>query len=87
MYIVITLENDQQTVTIPILKEGKQLKANAVNTIAVNNLKLSDNSCEWYEPVETRFIGRRMGLWRVQLSVDEYFYQWREQYDERESTW
>ena len=83
MYIVFTLENDQQTVTIPILKEGKQLKANAVNTIAVNNLKLSDNSCEWYEP----FIGRRMGLWRVQLSVDEYFDQWREQYDERESTW
>ena len=56
MYIVITLENDQQTVTIPILKEGKQLKANAVNTIAVNNLKLSDNSCEWYEPVETRLL-------------------------------
>ena len=56
VYIVITLENDQQTVTIPILKEGKQLKANAVNTIAVNNLKLSDNSCEWYEPVETRLL-------------------------------
>ena len=56
VYIVITLENEQQTVTIPILKEGKQLKANAVNTIAVNNLKLSDNSCKWYEPVETRLL-------------------------------
>ena len=56
VYIVITLENDQQTITIPILKEGKQLKANAVNTIAINNLKLSDNSCEWYEPVETRLL-------------------------------
>lgn len=56
VYIVVTLENDRQTVTIPILKEGKQLKANAVNTIAINNLKLSDNSCEWYEPVETRLL-------------------------------
>ena len=56
VYIVVTLENDQQTVTIPILREGKVLKANAVNTIAINDLKLSDNSCEWYEPVETRLL-------------------------------
>ena len=57
VYIVITLENDAQTtVTIPILKEGKQLKANAVNVITISDLKLSDNSCEWYEPVETRLL-------------------------------
>ena len=56
VYIVVTLENDRQTVTIPIRKEGKELKANAVNTIVINNLKLSDNSCEWYEPVETRLL-------------------------------
>ncbi|TWV12791.1 fimbrillin family protein [Bacteroidaceae bacterium HV4-6-C5C] len=56
VYIVITLENDLQTVTIPILKEGKQLKANAVNVITINDLKLSDNSCDWYEPVETRLL-------------------------------
>lgn len=56
VYIVITLENDSQTVTIPILKEGKQLKANAVNVITINDLKLSDNSCDWYEPVETRLL-------------------------------
>lgn len=57
VYIVVTLEGDNQTtVTIPILKEGKSLQANAVNVIAINDLKLSDNSCEWYEPVETRLL-------------------------------
>lgn len=57
VYIVVTLENENQaTLNIPILKEGKMLKANAVNVIAINNLKLSDNSCEWYEPVETRLL-------------------------------
>lgn len=57
VYIVVTLEKeDLTTVTIPILKEGKVLKANAVNVISINDLKLSDNSCEWYEPVETRLL-------------------------------
>lgn len=57
VYIVVTLlKDDLTTVTIPILKEGKTLKANAVNVIAIHDLKLSDNSCEWYEPVETRLL-------------------------------
>ncbi|MDR2626419.1 MAG: fimbrillin family protein [Dysgonamonadaceae bacterium] len=56
VYVVITLENDLKTITIPIAQTGKALKANAVNVIAVNNLTLSDNSCEWYEPVETRLL-------------------------------
>lgn len=57
VYIVVTLEKDDlTTVTIPILKEGEVLKANAVNVISINDLKLSDNSCEWYEPVETRLL-------------------------------
>lgn len=57
IYVVVTLEGDNQTtVTIPILQEGKLLKADAVNVIVINDLKLSDNSCEWYEPVETRLL-------------------------------
>lgn len=57
VYIVVTLEDDKKTtVTIPILQAGKSLKANAVNVINISNLKLSDNSCDWYEPVETRLL-------------------------------
>ena len=57
VYIVVTLTDDNQTtVTIPILKEGRELKANSVNVINISNLKLSDNSCDWYEPVETRLL-------------------------------
>jgi hypothetical protein len=57
LYVVVTLEDDAlTTVTIPIRIDGKQLKTNAVNVIEVSNLKLTDNSCTWYEPVETRLL-------------------------------
>lgn len=57
VYVVVTLTNDEQhTVTIPILREGKELKANCVNAIEIADLKLSNNSCDWYEPVETRLL-------------------------------
>lgn len=57
VYVVVTLTNDDQhTVTIPILREGKELKANCVNAIEIVDLKLADNSCDWYEPVETRLL-------------------------------
>lgn len=57
VYIVVTLADDKQTtLTIPIIKEGKMLKANALNLISISDLKLSDNSCDWYEPVETRLL-------------------------------
>jgi hypothetical protein len=54
VYVVVTLEGDD--VTIPILKKAKALRANTVSVIAVNDLKLSDNACDWYEPVETRLL-------------------------------
>jgi hypothetical protein len=54
---VVTLEGDDlSTVTIPIVKTAKELRANTVSVIAINDLKLSDNACEWYEPVETRLL-------------------------------
>lgn len=57
VYVVVTLTDDEQhTATIPILREGRMLKANAVNAIEVADLKLADNSCDWYEPVETRLL-------------------------------
>lgn len=57
IYIVVTLVNDDMaTVTIPILKEGKELRSNALNVIEIKDLKISDNSCDWYEPVETRLL-------------------------------
>lgn len=57
IYVVVTLtDDDQHTVTIPILRDGKELKANCVNAIEIADLKLSDNSCDWYEPVETRLL-------------------------------
>ncbi len=57
VYAVVELVNDEgTTVTIPVEFSDKQLKANAVNLIEFSNLSLSDNSCDWYEPVETRYL-------------------------------
>lgn len=55
-YISVTMTNDKENVTIPIEIEGKQLKANALNMIEIKDLKLSDNKCTWFEPVETRYL-------------------------------
>lgn len=57
VYIIVTLTDDNlTTVTIPILKDGKELRSNTLNVIKIDDLKLSDNSCDWYEPVETRLL-------------------------------
>lgn len=56
VYAVVGLENDAQTVTIPIELDGHTLKAGTLSLIRIENLKLSDNSCAWYEPVETRLL-------------------------------
>lgn len=55
-YLSFTMSKDDKTVTIPIEIDGKQLKANALNIIEVKDLKLSDNKCSWFEPVETRYL-------------------------------
>lgn len=57
VYIVVTLTDDNlTTITIPILRNGKKLESNTLNVINIDDLKLSDNSCDWYEPVETRLL-------------------------------
>lgn len=61
LYVAVTLERDafgeqpSATITIPVGRSG-ELKANAVNTIEISDLKLSDNAVKWYEPVETRLL-------------------------------
>lgn len=56
VYVVVNLANDKQTVTIPIRMEAKELKAGSLSLIQIKDLKLSDNSCSWFEPVETRLL-------------------------------
>lgn len=57
VYVVVSLINDQQhTATIPVKITGKKLEANTLSVIEINDLKLSDNPFDWYEPVETRLL-------------------------------
>ena len=65
VYIVITLENDQQTVTIPILKEGKQLKAKGLLSYM---LSLPD---DWDYSLKGLTIGCKDGLDSVRTAVLE----------------
>ncbi len=56
VYVVVTMSDGQKTVTIPVELTGKELKANCLNIIKVEDVKLSDNKCEWFDPVETRYL-------------------------------
>ena len=56
VYVVITMANETQTVTIPVGLEGRELKANCLNIIKVEDVKMSDNRFEWFDPVETRYL-------------------------------
>jgi hypothetical protein len=57
VYVVVELINDQQhTATIPVKVPGKKLEANSLSVIEINDLKLSDNPFDWYEPIETRLL-------------------------------
>ena len=55
-YVVVTMENDTQSVTIPVKVTGKKILANAINVIEVSNVKMADNTADWFDPVETRYI-------------------------------
>lgn len=57
VYVVVGLINDQQhTATIPVRITGKKLEANTLSVIEINDLKLSNNPFDWYEPLETRLL-------------------------------
>lgn len=57
VYVVVSLINEQQhTATIPVKVAGKKLAANSLSVIEINDLKLSDNPFDWYEPIETRLL-------------------------------
>ncbi len=61
IYVVVAMETQDANggttaVSIPVKKEGKALEAGKMHVIDIADLKLSDNSCAWYEPVETRLL-------------------------------
>ena len=61
IYVVISMEKTDSeggitSVSIPVLKNGKNLQAGMINVIDITDLKYSDNACPWYEPVETRLL-------------------------------
>lgn len=55
-YIVITMTDDTKTVTIPAKINGGKLEAGKLSVITVSNISAATNECDWYEPVETRYI-------------------------------
>ncbi len=56
VYVIVTMKDGQKTIEIPVKMAGKELKAQALNVITVSNLSLSDNTFDWYNPVETRYV-------------------------------
>lgn len=61
VYVVVAMEQADEnggvtSVTIPVKVAGKNLEAGKVNVIDIEGLSASDNSCPWYEPVETRLL-------------------------------
>ncbi len=61
VYVVVSMEKADgnggiTAVSIPVQVEGKNLEAGKVNVISIDGLSASDNSCPWYEPVETRLL-------------------------------
>lgn len=55
-YIVISMQDDTKTVTIPAKITGGKLEASKLSVITVANISASTNTCDWYEPVEARYV-------------------------------
>lgn len=56
VYVVISMKNDEKTVTIPAKISGGKLEASKLSVITIEDISLSTNQFEWYEPVETRYV-------------------------------
>lgn len=56
VYASVSMSDGTKNVTIPKKVEVKNLKANAVNTITLSNVSMADNTFDWYQPVETRYL-------------------------------
>ncbi len=54
---------DNATVTIPVEIDGGKLEASKLSVIKVDNLSVSSNSYDWYEPVELRHISDKGNGW------------------------
>lgn len=55
-YVIITMKDATKTVTIPAKVNGGLLSESCLSVIKIDNISLATNTCEWYEPVETRYI-------------------------------
>lgn len=62
-YVVIVMTDDTKTVTIPAKINGGKLEAGKLSVITVSNISASTNECNWYEPVETRYIAAYGEAW------------------------
>jgi len=54
LYVIVELTGEKGNVTIPIKKSGLSFTGGQTTEIVVSDLKSSDNSIDWYCPVETR---------------------------------
>ena len=53
-YVIITMEDQTRTVTIPAKINGGKLVGGRLAIINLSDISASTNACDWYEPVETR---------------------------------
>ncbi|MGN0190613.1 MAG: hypothetical protein ACI39U_03065 [Candidatus Cryptobacteroides sp.] len=59
-YVIITMEDQTKTVTIPAKINGGKLVGGRLAIITVSDISAASNACDWYEPVETRDL---LGAW------------------------
>lgn len=56
VYVSVAMTDGTKNITIPVRVAVKELRANAVNTITVSDVSLSDNAFPWYQPEESRYL-------------------------------
>ena len=53
-YLIVTMEDDSKTVTIPAKINGGELRESCLSVITLSNISTSTNEYKWYDPVEVR---------------------------------
>ena len=56
VYVSVAMSDGTKNVTIPRKVNIGEIKANAVNTLVIDNVATSDNTFAWYKTAETRYL-------------------------------
>jgi hypothetical protein len=54
VYLIVTMQDESRTVTIPAKINGGELKESCLSVIELSGISTSTNTFKWYDPVEVR---------------------------------